>query len=285
MSAVWAEITDRDPSEARAAALEEALKAQGVDNRRLMKTARAQDLRAAVDEARAEGAANIRFAGTLPEAVPALYETLPSQMLSLRCADALVFDKEGRAWPRNFHAEGFTRMIAADLKDLDLGAAAFVIGATSKARSCVAAISRAGFKRINLTDTDEARGMKLLEEFRRAYFNVQFQFTRRHMITHLPGVHSIAVNTIRVKDDPNHLNELFYFNFLKTGGVWVEATLGADNAALLAEARSAGAQVEPGEQLAAYADRAWVEACFGKRIDFVSYRDELVKRLGTSSSS
>lgn len=281
---IWAEVTDSAAEDARFSILSKRIADAGVENRREVFATTSEDLPAAIQAARDAGATQIRFGGSLPEHVPWLFESIPSQILTLRVADGLQIDQSGRVWPRNYLHEGFSRLIAADLKDLDLSGAAFIVGANPTARSCVAAIVRVGVRRVNLTDLDEERGQALLEEFRRSYFNVQFQFTRRSLITQLPGVHSIAVNTVRVKDDPTQLNELFYFNFLKSGGAWVEIPHGTESAALLAEARSAGAQVEPGEQLAAHCDRAWVESCFGAKIDFVSYRDELLERLGPSTN-
>ncbi|MCM2281150.1 MAG: hypothetical protein NDI61_04815 [Bdellovibrionaceae bacterium] len=282
---MWVEVTDAESQAWRYQCLSEFLSRAGVDTAFESVHGERETLAEAIADVRRKGVRRMRFGGTLADRVPSLTDNSTSLMLTLKAADALEIDAQGRMWPSNVLQDGFMRMVAHDLRDLDLGAGAFVVGATADARACVASLVRVGFRRVNLTDADEEKALKLLAEFRSAYFNVQFQFTRRLLVTQLPGVHSIAVNTIRLQDDPTHLNELFYFNFLKSGGIWVELPLGSGNDDLLNEARSAGAQVQPGLNLAAYCDQSWVESSFRVKLDTVSYRDELARRMGSASSS
>src|SRR5690606_16416184 len=121
----------------------------------------------------ASGVRQIRLGGFLPDLVLSHSENLTSLMIILKAADSLCADEAGKYWPRNLLQDGLSRMIAADLSDLDIGGAAFFIGATPLARACVAALVKIGFRRINLTDAQDERGNQLLEDFRRAYFNVQ----------------------------------------------------------------------------------------------------------------
>ena len=265
--------------------LQRALANAGVENEIRFVQSDASSLRAKLDELKAEGIHHVRFGGSLPEAVPSCFDNWPSTMLSLKAADALVPDEEGRWWPRNFMQEGLQRLAAIDLGNLDLTGGAFLVGATPATRSIVAALARIGFYRLNLTDLDEAKGRALIEELKRSYFNVQFQFTPRGLVTQLPGVHSIAVNTVDMGKDPTRLSELFYFNFLKSGAVWIETIISESNSPLIQEARNVGADVRTGGNLISRWDEAWAEGCFKVKLDAAFIRLELDRRFGTSTNS
>jgi shikimate 5-dehydrogenase len=171
------------------------------------------------------------------------------------------------------------RLAASDLGSLDLNASAFIVGATPETRSAVAALVRIGFRRVNLTGTNDKRGEEMLKDFKKTYFNVQFSFTPRSMITQLPGVHSVAVNTLSMNDDPSQLSELFYFNFLKSGAVWIEVPFTTGNSPLIQEARNVGADVRESAQVSARCDQAWAESCFKVRLDCDKLRAQFVKAL------
>lgn len=277
---LWAEITDGDSQAARFQFLSEFLAREtGVVNTCESRRIESAALMSTVLDLQEKGFRLVRVGGALPEQLLSVFENRSAQMLTLRCADTLALDENGRWWPGNVLQEGVLRVLASDLKGLDLSGAAFVIGATPEARSCVAALVRVGFRRVNLTDENEGRGLELIEEFRRAYFNVQFQFVKRESVTQLPGIHSIAVNTTHLPEGDVVGNDFFYFNFLRTGGFWVEVPFAAGNRELLAEAKSAGAWVETGATLAARCDQAWVEASFGLSFDACQYRAELRDRF------
>ncbi len=274
----WAVISENESISPRFGIVAEVLREMGSENELTRVTCSVDDLPSEVERLRAEGTNQIRLEGRIGEAVPRLFENLSSLMLTLKCADTLTFDGE-RFWPRNFLYGAFGRIIANDISDIDLGGAAFVIGASPEARAAVAALARTGINRINLSDLDQENGEALVEEFRQSFFKVQFQFTPRAMVTQLPGVHSLVVNTIDAAQDPSGLQEFFYFNFLKAGGAWIEIPWGTVEPGLIQEARSVGAQIEPSTRVNAQWDAAWAGAWLKGRLDVDSFRDNLAERF------
>lgn len=219
----------------------------------------------------------IRLGGELCEEALRLVTRIPSTLLTLKCADAFV-NERGDWWLRNYLVAGLQEAIAAELKGLDFNGGVFVLGSAAEARASIAALVRVGFRRFLITDVDEERGERFVTEARSTYFKVQFDFVPRHMITQLPGVNSIAVNTIPGGRDQGMLAELFYFNFLKSGGVWLDLALSGVDPALEAEAKNAGALVEPGANPIARADVLWATACYGTRLKMpVEYESHLAR--------
>lgn len=207
----------------------------------------------------------IRIGGDLQVLAPKVADRLPSLLLTLRAADALV--KEGdQWWLRNYFVEGLQEAIAGEIRNIDLTGGSFILGATAEARAAVAALVRFGFHRLDVSDPDEERAKALVEELRSTYFKVQFQFIPRHLITQLPGIHTMVINTLEVGDDDGILGEMAYFNFLKPGGVWLDLPLVRRNSALESEARSVGAVIESAASVHARTDRLWAQACFDRRL-------------------
>lgn len=275
----WAVVSDLAPNKVRAAIVSEALAQAGVVNEVVFFEATQATLLDVIQNCESKGIQHLRFEGTLPDFVPGCFTNLPSTILTLKSADAVVPEENGRLWPRNFLQEGIQRLAASDLGDLDLNAGAFIVGATPEARSAVAALVRIGFRRVNLTGTDDKRGEEMISDFRRTYFNVHFSFIPRSLITQLPGVHSVAVNTLPMEEDANRLGELFYFNFLKSGAVWIEVPFTNSNSPLIQEAKNVGADVRESANLASRCDQAWAESCFKVRIDHENLRSQFVKAL------
>ncbi len=274
----WAVIREEETEPPRFAIVSEVLREAGIENELIHVSCSVDDFPAEVERLKSEGVKELRLLGRIGEAVPRFFENLSSLMLTVKCADSLSYDGE-RYWPRNHLYQAFQRIIANDLHDLDLGGAAFVIGASAEARAAVAAFVRAGINRINLSDFDQQQGLAFIEELRSAYFKVQFQFTPRDMVTQLPGVHSMVVNTIAADQDPTALQEFFYFNFLKFGGVWLEIPWGSSEAGLILEARSVGAQIEPSARVNAQWETAWAAAWLKDRLNAASFRDKLAERF------
>jgi hypothetical protein len=225
----------------------------------------------------------IRIGGELRDLAPKFVTRLPSQILTLRSIDAFV-KEDGEWWPRNYLVEGLGASIAEDLKNLDFTGVVIVIGAGADGRAAVASFVRVGFNRVNIVDTDDERAEALVEDLRRSFFSVQFQAVSRHRITQLPSVHSVAVNTL-AKTDEAFAADLFYLNFLKAGGVWLDLPLVSTNGALTTEARGVEAVIESSAAVLDRVDRAWARACFGAlgaRLSSESYRARL-ERISQSS--
>ena len=275
----WVEIADFHEKE-RLETLSLALREAGLENEVTFKTSNQEELAQALKEAKAEFS-QIRIGGDLCNHVLEHFSNIPISPKQIGFADAIVCEN-GEWWPRNFISEGIHRAVVSDIKNLDVGAAVFILGATCEARAAVAAFSRMGFNKFTLSDPDEARGQHFVESLRSTYFQLQFQFVPRQMITQLPSVHFIAVNTMVKGRDDGAISELVYFNFLMQKGLWVDMALIPMNVELTEEAQAAGVSVEDGPQIASYTDWLWAESCFsraGVRLDRADYAAKLVRKL------
>jgi hypothetical protein len=282
----WCEISDLGEPE-RFECLSEALTEAGVKNSFSLIQVSAENFESTLHQAQADFE-QIRIGGTLREVLPRLMTRLPSSMISLRSADAFVRGESSVGvewWPRNFLAEGLTTAIANDLKQIDFTGFVFILGARAETRAVVSSLVRVGFTRFNLTDPNEDRCKVMIDEFRRSYFNVQFHFVPRTMITQLPSVHSIAINFLQEDESEGMIQELAYFNFLRSGGVWLDFPLVTGNPALDAEASSLEAVLLSSARVLAHTDRLWALASLGARIEVELLENRLSLRRKSAALS
>ncbi len=243
--------------------------------------------------------AQIRVGGLLRDAVLSLNENIPAVLLSLRMADALVQSVAPTSpgssqknphsassmrhsaipwWPRCYMIEGLTRALVGD-GDLDLNGSAFIMGCTPSTRAVVGSLARIGFRKFAISGSDETLGRTMVSDFAACYFRSEFQFVPKNLIAQLPSVYSIAVSAEETSEasgvatssglPPGDLNELFFFNFLKPGGRWLDLSMTPHLQVLQveAEARAVGAQVQNGIVVAAWTDAEWVKQTFGVDLD------------------
>lgn len=273
MSLRWAEIST-EPDRARFEALSAALAAAGLDNQVEFIKADAGSFPEALREAQASFA-QLRIGGGLRARVPEIIENFPSTLLSLRMADAFAraAGAERPWWPRCYLDEGFRRSLISDVRTFDLSGAVFILGATLEARAAIAALARLGYSRFSIADADDGKCEAFVAEVAKGFFNLRLQFVHRGQITQLPNIHTVAINTLAVgRDDGTH-GELFYFNFLKAGGVWLDLSLRPANADLALEAKSVGAIIARGAGVAAWTDLAWAADVLKVALEGASLRD------------
>lgn len=258
----WCEISTT-PSEVRFKTLSKFLSAEGFDNEVEFIVAQPEEFPDVLARAQEEFD-QIRLSGDHCQAVCQSSTRLPSMLLTLRSADAWMRSTGAKGdewWPRNHLADGIGHAIAMTVTNLDFSGGVFVVGASEVSRAAVAALVKVGFSRFGIVDPDDELCENLIEELKSSYFNIQFSAIARHLVTQLPGIYSFAVNTLVEGRDDGVLAELFYFNFLKTNGIWMDLAPLPVNFQLEAEARTVGASVVPGSVSYALADVAWAKAC------------------------
>ncbi len=271
----WCTIADayRAPQEARYQALDKALQAAGLETSFEFLIADQSNMGEILEKAKLEFS-QIRFAGQSGSWVLPLLIRLPSSVMSLKSADALVYDQK-EWWPRFYLVEGLNQMLAKDVSALDLSGSVFIFGATCEARAAIAALSKIGFNKMIISDPDEAACSAFVEEMKRSYFGTQFQSVARQFVTQLPGVCSIAVNTLSAAEAKEAATEIAYFNFLKAGGMWLDLSIFPLNSALQAEAVSVGATILSGAHGLALTDQLWAKSVFQVSIDLAAYTAQL----------
>lgn len=209
----------------------------------------------------------IRVGGDLRSVAAEFVERMPSSILTLKIADAFVFENRGSWWPRCYFAQGLRRSLVTDIGKLELDGAAMILGSGPEARAGASALARLGFSRFSITDPDTEAARSFIEDLRASHFGVQFQFVPQAQITQLPSTHSITLNTLPLGGDETLASELFYFNFLKPGGIWLDLALTSINAELEAEARAVGAFIASGIRVAAWTDVEWAQEVLGVALD------------------
>ncbi len=253
--------------------LSEVLNHNGVENEVVHESISAMDLAARLPEY-FQTFQQIRVSSSSCDEMRTLMSRAPSMTMSLKVCDAFVHEADGW-WPRCFLYEAMQVVVAKHVTGLDFTGGVFVIGAGAMTRAVVGALVRVGFEKINITDPDEYLAQELIEDLQRTFFGVQFQFTKKQMVTQLPGVHSVAVNTIVGTDTNPELSEIFYLNFLKAGGAWIDLNLSPVESNLSAEARTVGAQVVNGVKVASITDCLWVKKAFALDLDESQYSEIL----------
>lgn len=258
---LWCEIGFRERTAfetSRFEKLNSELKALGLESSFELITCTPETLDATIETAKSRFD-SIRFAGEAGTSALKNMTQVPAGIATLRTSDSLL-KENGVWWPRCHLVDGINQTFAASESNIDIGGSVFILGAGSKARAVIAALSKIGFARINISDPDDEKSTALVEELKRSYFGVQFQQTPRNLVTQLPGVCSIAVNTVDAGEDAAGATELAYFNFLKTGGLWLDLALFPLNQNLQAEAVSVGGILLDGFEVLARTDALWLEA-------------------------
>lgn len=175
-------------------------------------------------------------------------------------------------WPRPLLAEAFTRCLSQDIHKLDLSSSALVAGASGSGKMIISSLVKQGFMKINLADRIETTGREMIAEMKKKYFQVAFEYIPFETITTLPGVHSLIVNTTPLVLENELLDELYFFNFLKTGGIVVDLTLLPPETPLLSEAKQWGARHLSGDYVVAHRDILMMESAKLGRLPFEEYR-------------
>lgn len=271
----WCAIADeaRSSEKRRFESLSQALREAGIENEFEFLIADKASAAAVLDKAKSEFA-QIRLAGSVGAWILPTLERVPSSLNFSRAADAMVCEYN-EWWPRFYLVEGLNQMLSLDASTLDLSGSVFIFGATPEARAAAAALSKIGLNRVVLSDPDDAKASAFVEELKRADFGTQFQAVPRAQITQIPGICSVAINTLSTLSEKETATELAYFNFLKPGGFWLDLAIFPLNATLQTEAQSVGASLFSGAHALALTDRLWAEAAFKVSIDAEAHSGRL----------
>jgi len=203
------------------------------------------------------------------EIMPLITHT--NQEADLFGAADLFLKTDGVMWPRTLSDEAFIRSFTSHFKQIDLMAPALIAGIGPLTRFVVPALAHIGIKKISIADSDEEQGIKLIEQFKKKFFNIKFEFVKFETITTLPGVYALLVNTTALNLENHLLDELYFFNFLKNDGAVVDLTLIPPLTPLLTEAQEWGARLMSGETYYSQHDCLMIEKVTGIKLDEAKY--------------
>lgn len=158
----------------------------------------------------------------------------------------------------------FVSAIASRKISFDTTGAGIIIGACDHARAMAASLSRLGFKRLMLVDSDDSKADQMANLLRKRLFGIEIQVVRRSSLTQAPSEASMAINLVEISQAAL-LEDVSYLNFLKKNGVWMDWTDAAVALGYSDEITNAGAQMFSSDVV-----RAWREACLLGAISFDS---------------
>ena len=197
----------------------------------------------------------------------------PSRLLSLQIQD--VFQKYDGQWlPRNFLLESIRVILAGAGDELDINGGVLIFGSGPSAVAAFGALNFLGFSRFTFVDANNSNLNDVLEKLRRFNFGVDINSASNAMITQLPGIFSVVVNTLDEESESQIIEELSFFNFLANNGIVVSTRLQKE-VRFLTEAKNLGAQIVDGYQIFSKLDFMWLNEFLGE----VSFQEEEIKDI------
>lgn len=272
----WVEIAG-SPSREYYEELSRSLKEVGLENQVDFIESGMMDFPEALKKAMEEYDA-IRIGSPFKSAGVAQFKNLSALLRQLNSADCLVKIK-GVWWPRPAGYHSFQRILSRVGSSLDLKSSVLIVGAGAGARFAIAALIKIGFKHFNLTNKFDEQALELIKELRQIYFDVEFDFIPQGRLVLLPGANGVVINTTPLTPTNDLLNELYYFNFLKSSGIAIDFTVVPYDTPFIKEAEAIGINTVRGYEVAAEADCVWVGWVFGRELDVEAYRERLKEKV------
>ena len=220
----------------------------------------------------------VRVGRGLGELILPLLTDHDGMVEKVRAADALV-RQDGKWWLRANAVDGFRRVLVREGERLDLGSSVLVVGAGAAARVAITGLFMTGFKNFVVSNLEEKRAHEMAQGLRKTHLGIHLEIVPKDGLILLPGVHGLLVNTTPMTKDNAMLEELYYFNFFKMGGVAVDFSISPVDTPLLLGAKDIGATCLFGYQISAQTDLIWCEQISGRSFSSVAYEERLAVRL------
>lgn len=220
----------------------------------------------------------IRVDSPFGEMIVSLQHTQSLVARQLRAADSLVHENADW-WVRSALYLAIGQMLTERHITVDLNNSVLVVGAGAAARTVVAALFRAGFKKFLVTNKFDEQGHVFISDLKKHFFGVDFEYVPMERLVLLAGTNVLIVNTTPFVESNDVLKELYYFNFLKRNGMVWDLTLHPTQTPLLEEASNIGILGVPGYEIAALSDCIWVEWVTGKKVPREEYQEVLKAKL------
>jgi shikimate 5-dehydrogenase len=220
----------------------------------------------------------IRIGRGLGEDVVPLVTTRSVMVDKIKAADSLV-KSHGKWWLRANAVDGFSRVLTRVGEKFDFQSSVLIVGAGAAARVAITSLFMAGFRNFSVSNLDVTRVEDLIRAMSRTHLGAQFRVVLKDELILLPGTHGVLVNTTPLGGDNPMLEELYYFNFFKVGGVAVDFSILPIETPLLKGASEIGAHCLYGYQISAQTDLQWAEQVCGRALEGSSYEKDLETHL------
>jgi hypothetical protein len=138
--------------------------------------------------------------------------------------------------------EAFVSAIAARKVSFELSRPAFIIGASEEAKVIAAGLSRLGFKRLMIVDSDDGKTEQVVKYLRRRLLGIEIEAVPRRTLTQIPNEAALAISVVEA-NDTGMLEDISYLNFLRKSGVWIDWNSSTLETGLDKEIIEAGAHI------------------------------------------
>jgi hypothetical protein len=264
----WCEI---GPTEThRYKVLSEYLKSQGIENQFTFIKSETSNLKDKIQEAQSLKQF-IRFHPAVFDKITTNISNSRRDLDALKTIDCLMYDAKRGYWPEILLRDAILEYLTLKIKNLDISQKVFIAGTCGLARAAIAALVKLGYSHINIMGEEDESAQYVIKDFKEIYFNVQFDHTKRKDVTILPGTHGLLVNTVSILESLNFPSEIYYFNFLKKGGLVIDLIDVPPETPLVKIAKDIGAQAVLGYEIFGYYDLNWVEKVTGQKLDLEAY--------------
>lgn len=140
---------------------------------------------------------------------------------------------------------------------------ALVVGAGAAAKTACGVLVQVGYKEILITNQYAEEAQNLIEDLKKIFFHVKFDFVQPEKLVNLSGNQSILINTTPVVKENTLLEELYYYNFLRADGMVIDLYFTKDVTPLVQEARQIGIRFVQGFETALLTDYLFAKEIFG----------------------
>lgn len=200
------------------------------------------------------------------------------ELIRIGSVDSITLSR-GQFWPDNFFREAVVQALTIKVKNIDVSQMGLIIGTNGVVRSLAAALVRLGFSKINIIDPEDQDAQEIIRDLSDIFFNTQFKNIPKDDLTLLPGVHGIVANTLLFDTHESFLNDLYYFNFLKKGGVVLDISDVPVEPPFIHIGKDIGATAVLGFEVNSYFDKLWVKKVFDYDLDLKDYEASLKTAL------
>lgn len=166
---------------------------------------------------------------------------VPAQVKTFGCFDSLVMES-GRPIPRNIFYDSLEKFFIEHARDLDIRAAAFVVGDDVEARVVSLFLASRGIRNIYLVG-NISKLVHELKILKRAQIGINFSMVAPEEMTLQTVVAGVLVNTMNLSGQEELVTDLSYFNYMKSDAYILDLYPVQKENALLEEAERAGLRI------------------------------------------
>jgi len=191
-----------------------------------------------------------------------IFQNVTRRILEGRKIDSL-FKTESGIWPQCLMREALHELIIQKASRLDTQMRAYVTGSGASMRVALAMLVQLGFSEINIVVDEPEMAQSILSEVNKTFLLVNFHVLRNTDLTLQPNNGSLLINTVRLEEKGELIEDLSYLNFISLDGLVVDLNLQPVSNQLMEEAGNVGLKILSGIELQGYMDWLFLKRLFG----------------------